>query len=156
MKPIVLIVWPRHADFPICRYNLKRFRNYFQDIYIAFSEHHMGEDYSNFIRENVDAKFIDAVITQDGDWRNDAINQLLLVIPPCEHILFLEQDFLIRDESFFKTLFKDDHDFIYYRENDRKHPAFMLVKKELIDKTRKNFSACPPFYSQIIYVFPFS
>lgn len=105
----------------------------------------MGADYSNFVRENVDAKFIDAVITQGGDWRNDAVNQLLDKVPPCDHVLFLEQDFLIRDNSFFDKLFEEDHNFIYYVENDRKHPAFMAVKRSLIEQTRKNFSASPPF-----------
>ncbi|MCK9371067.1 hypothetical protein M0R04_14240 [Candidatus Dojkabacteria bacterium] len=147
MKPSVIMVWPRQVDFPLCRLNLKRFRDYFQDIYIAFSNHHLDGDYTNFIRsdlESLGVTFIDAVISHGGDWRNDAINQLLDKMSPVEHVLFLEQDFLISDKSFLDRVFKEDNDFIYYQERDRIHPAFAVVRKSIIDKTSKNFSVVLP------------
>ncbi|MCL5073537.1 MAG: hypothetical protein M1308_21980 [Actinobacteria bacterium] len=144
MKPIVLVSWPRHVDIPLFRYNLKRFQSYFQEIYIGFTYHHEPEDYSNFIRKDLYfANFLDIERT-DEDWRSECVNQLLDIIPPSDHILFLEQDFLIKDESFFDKLFEKDHDFLYYQENGRIHPAFAVVRRNLINETHRDFSPNPP------------
>ena len=144
MKPIVCLVWPKHCDYPVFRYNMKRFKDYFQDIFIGFTYHYQEEDYSNFIRADLDAKFIDIKHGQDQDWRDEGINQLLDLMPPTEHVLFIEQDFLIKDGTFFDKLFKEDHDFIYYMEGSRIHPAFALVKRDLIERTSRDFSAVHP------------
>jgi hypothetical protein len=104
----------------------------------------MEGDYSNFIRADLPfATFIDATIDEGGDWRDCAVNQLLDIMEPTEHVLFLEQDFLIKDKSFFRRLFKEDHDFLYYLERERIHPAFAVVRRDLIEKTRRDFSATP-------------
>src|ERR1035437_1020853 len=143
MKPNLLVTWPISCDYPLFRYNLKRFRKYFQDIYIGFTNHHLDEDYSEFIRKDLDAHFLDIKIR--GEWRDDAVNQLLDIMTPCTHVLFMEQDFLIKDESFFERLFAQDHDFLYYNEGkNRLHPAFALVKRDIIEKTHRNFSAVHP------------
>lgn len=147
MKPSVIIVWSRHTDFPLCRFNLKRYREFFQDIYISFSNHYLEGDYTNFIRKDLEplgVQFIDTIVTIGGDWRDDAVNQALDIMLPVEHILFMEQDFLIKDKSFFEKVFKDDNDFVYYLEGDRIHPAFACVRKNIVDKTHKNFSVVLP------------
>ena len=146
IKPNLLVVWPLSCDYPLFRYNLKRFREFFQDIYIGFTNHHQEEDYSAFVRQDLDfAHCVDIEFTSGGDWRDDAISQLLDVMTPCEHVLFIEQDFLIKDETFFERLFAQDHDFLYYNEgNNRVHPAFALIRRDIIEKTHRNFGAVPP------------
>ena len=146
MKPNLLMVWPLSCDYPLFRYNLKRFREYFQDIYIGFTNHHTDENYSSFVKQDLDfAHCIDIEFTSGGDWRDDAVNQLLDIMNPCTHVLFMEQDFLIKDKTFFERLFAQDHDFLYYNEGKHRiHPAFALVKRDIIEKTHRNFGAVPP------------
>lgn len=145
IKPSVLVTQPLHLDFPVFRWNMERFRDYFRDIYIGFSNHYIeNQDLSNFIRDHLPfCRFVDVKRTRD-DWRDDAVNCLLDAAPKDGHILFFEQDFLIKDSTFFDKVFRDDLDFLYYKEGERIHPAFAVVKRELIDKTSRNFAVCPP------------
>ena len=145
IKPACLIVQPKHLDFPIFRYNMHRFKKYFSSIWIALSDHYVpNQDLGNFCRAQLPfANFIEFERTRP-DWRDDAVNNLLDKTKDEKYILFFEQDFLIKDDSFFEKVFKDDVDFAYYKEDQRIHPAFALVKRELIEKTSKNFSAWPP------------
>lgn len=143
--PAALITQPIHLDFPIFRYNMARFQKYFSSIWIALSNHYVADqDLGNFVRAQLPfANFLEVKRTRD-DWRNDAVNTMLDHTENEKYILFLEQDFLIKDDSFFERVFKDDIDFAYYKEDQRVHPAFVLIKRELVDKTSKNFSAWPP------------
>ncbi len=146
IKPACLIVWPLHIDFPVCRWNLERFKDYFSSIWIALSNHHVPDrDLSNFIRSKLPfANFVEVVRTRD-DWRDDAVNNLLDNLGnDVSHICFMEQDFLIKDNTFFEKVFKDDLPFIRYQEDKRIHPAFAVVRKDLVDKTSKDFSVSPP------------
>ena len=145
IKPAALICQPIHLDFPIFRYNMERFQKYFSSIWIALSNHYVvNQDLGNFERANLPfANFVEFERTRP-DWRDDAVNNLLEKVPNEKYVLFLEQDFLIRDDSFFEKVFKDDVGFAYYKEDQRIHPAFALVKRELVDKTSKDFSATPP------------
>lgn len=144
IKPACLIVWPINVDYPICRYNLLRFKDYFSSIWIALSNHHQEINLGNFVRANLPfCNFVEVVRTRE-DWRDDAVNNLLDKTENEKYIFFLEQDFLIKDGTFFEKVFKDDHDFIYFMEGSRIHPAFACIKRELIDKTSKNFSVFPP------------
>lgn len=143
MKPILLVVWPWHIDYPLFRYNIERFRHYFASVWIAFSNHHQQIDYRNFIRSQMPyAYFVDYSGTY-RDWRNGAINETLDKIKTDEPILFMEQDFLIKDKAFFDKVFSHDEDFLYFTEGDRVHPAFSLVSRKYIESTSKDFSAYP-------------
>lgn len=143
IKPTVLCVWPKHIDFPLFRFNLERFRDYFDDIFISFTNHHQEHDYSNFIKDKLYFAKCSYAPRTEGDWRSDAVNQLLDLTTDKEYVLFLEQDFLIKDESFFK-IFNEKNDFIYYQEMGRIHPAFALVKRSLVEQTSRDFSPVPP------------
>jgi hypothetical protein len=131
-------------DFPLFRYNLKRFNKYFAGVWIGLSNHHQGVDYTNFIMKSIpEARFV--LIKHEGyDWRNDAVNEVLDQIKTDEPILFMEQDFFIKDASFFEKVFKDSYPFVFFMEGDRVHPAFALVAREEIEKTSRDFSAIPP------------
>lgn len=144
IKPILLTVWPIHIDYPLFRYNLNRFKDYFSGIWIALSNHYQEVDYSNFIRASIPfAHFVEVKHTE-LDWRNDAINETLNKIKTNEPICFIEQDFFIKDEFFFEQIFKDEYNFIYFMEGKRVHPAFALVKRKILEMTSKDFSADPP------------
>ncbi len=154
-KPAVIICWPLHLDFPICRWNLTRFQKYFASINIAFSDHHVeGINLSNFLRAELPfCNFIEPKREGD-DWRDDAVNNVLDKITTNEPILFLEQDFLIKDDSFFDKVLSSDSPFIYFKEGDRIHPAFAIVNRDLIEATARDFSTVPEdhfykFFSQL-------
>lgn len=143
MKPILVTTWPIHIDYPLFRYNIKRFKQYFSGIWIALSNHHQEVDYTNFFMAQMPYAHFFSVKHSGVDWRNDAINETLDQIKTNEPICFIEQDFLIQDESFFEKVFKDEYPFIYFTEGERVHPAFAIVSREYIDKTSKDFSAYP-------------
>lgn len=143
VKPILLVVHPIHLDFPIFRYNLNRFKDYFASYWIALSNHYQEVDYTNFLMKEIpDAHFVNVKHT-GHDWRNDAINETLDQIKTDEPICFIEQDFLIKDASFFEKVFKDDYKFLYFMEGERVHPAFAVVRREEIEKTSRDFAAYP-------------
>lgn len=145
IKPDVILTWGRHVDFPLFRYNLKRFRPYFNKVLIGVTDHGKAEDYTSFFMGNMDADFRSIPMGQ-GDWRNNAIN-VMLEKSEADHVLFLEQDFLVRDERFFEVLLNvNEYDFIYYDEQDRIHPACALLPRFIVEKTSKDFSARPPAY----------
>jgi hypothetical protein len=122
-----------------------RFKKYFESIWIAFSQHHQEDDYSGFIRAQLPfANFVDAE-RRGGDWRSDAINQILNRLGDKQHILFLEQDFLIKDDRFFEKVLNTEHRFLYFKENERVHPAFAIVDRRDVEETRRDFSAVAPY-----------
>lgn len=149
IKPDIIVVWPKDTDFPLFRYNLKRYRKYFDKVLIAVSDNGTLENYTDFfhkeLSEIAQLKFVPRA---DGtkDWRNVAVNTMLEK-STASHVLFIEPDFLIKDERFFEVLLNmSDYDFIYYDEGGRVHPACALVPRHLIERTSKDFSARPPAY----------
>ena len=147
-RPDLIVVWPKSVDYPLFRYNLKRFRNYFDQVLIAISDNGTLEDYTNFFTNNITGAHFKSILRAGGDqdWRNIAVNSMLEK-STSDRVLFIEQDFLIRDERFFEVLLNvNEYDFIYYDEGGRQHPACALVPRYLIDKTSRDFSARPPAY----------
>lgn len=142
IKPDIILVWPLHLDYPLMRYNLDKYRDYFRSITITFSNHHMGIDYSNFIRANLPfANFIEYG-GKAKDWRNGAINEALDVMPKDGYVLFLEQDFFWT-KRFLDKVLQHPHLVLHFTEGKRIHPAFSLVKRILVDETSRDFSAYP-------------
>lgn len=157
ITPDIIVTWPLHLDFPLFRYNMVKYREYFRSLTIVLSNHHMDRDYSNFIRVQLPfANFIDYK-GNDKDWRNGTVNAGLDVMPKDGNVLFLEQDFFWTDK-FLDNVLKDWSDFIYFNEGNRVHPAFAIIKRELVDKTSRDFSAYPEthgdhfgkFFSELI------
>jgi len=58
-----------------------------------------------------------------------------------ETVLFTEQDFFWKGEYFLDQVFKSikDVDIVGVKQGGRLHPCFLLTRKELIEKTSKNF-----------------
>lgn len=143
-KPAVILVWPTHLDYPVCRWNLERFNKYFSSVWIAWSNHYTEVDLGNFVKSKLEfCNSIDVVRSRD-DWRDDAVNNALDKIKTDDPILFLEQDFLIKDDSFFEKVLSSDAPYLFYQEDQRIHPAFALVNRDLIEKTSRDFAVNPP------------
>lgn len=143
--PDILVTWPLHLDFPLFRFKMLRYQEYFRSLTIVLSNHHQEKDYSNFIRVALPtAKFVEYK-GSDPDWRNGTVNAGLDVMPKDGHVLFLEQDFFWTD-TFLEKVLNDHHDVIYFTEGTRVHPAFSLIKREIVDKTHRDFSAYPDLF----------
>lgn len=151
-KPDVIVVQPVHVDFPLFRYNLKRYRKYFGTIYLGMSRHHEKDDYTDFYTHEVAEDLGNTVIFETenqlvGDWRSNVVNQALK-LSTSERVLFLEQDFLPRDARIFEVTSDPalDYNTFLYNENGRIHPAFCITDKSLVEMTSKDFAARPPLY----------
>ena len=148
IKPDLLCVWPKDTDFPLFRYNLERFKQYFNEVHIAINDNGTDEDYTQFLISVLPTVHFKSTPRGGGsiDWRNIAVNTLLEK-SQADHVLFIEPDFLIRDDRFFEVLLNvSDYDFIYYDEQERIHPACALLPRHIIERTSKDFSARPPAY----------
>lgn len=147
IQPDILTVFPRHLDYPLFRLRMRQWKDYFGKIFVGMTKKSFYEDNAPFLREAMPYAFMDfAQETFRKDWRDEAVNSLLEQ-SVSEWVCFLEPDFLTT-EHFWQTVLRNvqHSDCIYYMEGTRIHPAFCLVKKELVMKTSKNFSAEPPQY----------
>ena len=143
IKPCVLVTWPCHVDFPLFRYNLRRFRPYFKDVFVAFTNEGQSINYRQWVINNLPfAQFTKPFYNKD-DWRNDTVNALLTLVTDAEYYLFMEQDFLVNSASFWDTVLTTTEPFLYYKEDQRIHQAFALVRRDLVERTSKDFSAYP-------------
>lgn len=82
-----------------------------------------------------------------GDWRNVATNRALS-ISQSDTVLFMEQDFFIESGGHLTNAWAQliNYDAVGFKQEERIHPAFLLVKRKFIDMTSKDFSANPPHY----------
>jgi len=148
IKPDCIIAQPKHVDYPLFRYNIRRYREYFNKVFIAFTQDTMPEPhYAEFSVQNFpDVTFI-APPKEIGDWRSVAVRDVLHNFVKSSKILFLEQDFLMKDERLLEVVLNQvGVPFTYYEEGGRAHPAFALVDTDLVMKTSLDFSANPPVY----------
>ena len=128
MTPDILVTHPLHLDYPLWRYNMVKYKDYFRSLTVVLSNHHMEKDYSNFIRVQLPFAKLVEYKGDDKDWRNGTVNAGLDVMPKDGHVLFLEQDFFFT-EDFLEKVLKHWSDFIYFNEESRIHPAFAIVKR---------------------------
>ena len=150
-KPHVdaIVCWPDSADYPLFRDFVKYHRQYFNKFIIVFTETNQGEDYREFVKEAMeydDITFLEnGNVTAEDDWRNVAVNKAL------DHsssnwVWFWEQDLMVTSGNFWAFFARTmmDYDAVGWKDGDtRLHPACLLVKREFIDKTNRNFSIKP-------------
>jgi hypothetical protein len=144
IKPDLILVWPKHLDFPYWRQQLHNNRRYFSKVIIVFTNMNTGNDYRDFIHYAMasdDVTFLDnEEVTGDQDWRNVAVN-LALKHSDNEWVFFTEQDFFY------------EKDLLEYVQNSRTvdscigvlvglrlHPCCIFIKRKLLDSTSLNFS----------------
>lgn len=147
MKPDVLVVWPRNCDYPLWRQFIRDNRTRFNEIIIVFMETNQGENYRQFVRDAMfqdHALCLDSPIIQSGqDWRNVAVNAGLQHSLHSQWIWFTEQDFFPKHGFFEEVEHYSDHDYIGVLEGKRTHPASLFVKREILNKTQKDFGIIP-------------
>ena len=140
IKPDVLLVWPSGYDYPLCRFQMDNFKTFFNKVIICTYDHGRP-DFRPFLKEAMPkAIFVDSGVDSTS-WRERA-TLLALSKSQSEWILFTEQDFFAKDDHFYEKVFEaaKTHDVVGIRNGTRLHPCFLLVKKSLLNKTRKDFS----------------
>ena len=148
MENIDLIVtWGRNCDFPLWRSLMRIYRVQFRKVIVVFMETNAGNDYRDFVRENMAGFYIDFIespeVLPGQDWRNVSVNAGL-AISDAPWILFTEQDyFIINHDKFWPKVneARKTNKVIGYVEkaSGRLHPCFLLVKRGMLDRTSKNF-----------------
>lgn len=138
-----LIVWPNHIDYPLFRKTLDTYKAYFNAIYVALSPSNVSDrDVTLFLRAAL--PYVRFLIPQPikSDWRDNAIHELLLN-STADTVLFLEQDFLMREGLPFEFAHNFGGPFLGFKEGERIHPAYALIKRALIERTSRDFAAHP-------------
>lgn len=146
MKPDLIITWPDTIEFPLFSKFLNEDRDRFEKVIISFTETNWGGEVVDQIMRSIDnAIFLPPVPAVSGeDWRNNAVNRAL------KHsfspwVWFTEQDFFPHGEAFW-TVTADlmkYADAIGIKDSNRLHPCSLFIKRSMLDKTSKDFSAKP-------------
>lgn len=153
-KPDLLICWIKHADYPIFRETLRKHRDFFGKIIIYWSEHFREDYFDKFIQKDLESlgniQFLPNIEYQYGveDWRNVATNYMLKHTDS-EWVCSVEQDWFSKDwEGLLKMVSEamETNDLVGWGAKSGIkqfyiHPAFWFIKRVLLDKTRKDFSA---------------
>lgn len=161
-RPDLLITFIKHCDYPIFRRFLRRHRQRFGKVIIYWSEHFRHMYFNRFIEKDLadlNITFLQNIPYKYGyeDWRNIATNYMLK-FSDSEWVCSIEQDFFTKDwEKLLDAVTEASktYDFLGYKGRDQQqsyqqylkgdyvHPAFWFIKKSLLDKTEKDFSAKP-------------
>ncbi len=139
----VLVVWPKHLDYPLWREFIHQNRFRFNQVIIIFTDMAQEKDYTRFVMESMKA---DNIIFDDvpraesnEDWRSKAVNRGL-VYSHAPWVWFTEQDFFPKD-GFWEQVerMSNKADVVGYFQEGRLHPCCIFAKREVIDKTSRNF-----------------
>lgn len=134
-------------DYPVFRQFLHRHHGKFAKILIPIMKTNRPKfhNYLEFLKTKAFEGLSNVEIIEDftvqGDWRSCAVNAAL-DRSTATWVNFIEQDFFMAEPDLFYNRILDGikkSDFIVFRDDLRYHPAFMLVKRELIDKTKRDF-----------------
>lgn len=148
MNVDIITIWPRNHDYPPFRKLLKNLEPFYNRAIIGLNGEGAPYDYGNFLANVMNPKktiFVNSRMHEGSeDWRNVAIHACL-GNSTSEWIWFLEPDFFIEGDGFVRTIFEAGNHFdaVGFWEANRLHPACLLIKRSLLDKTRKDFSVVP-------------
>lgn len=140
-----------YNDNPIFRQLIQRHRNKFNKVILYASRHHGVIDLEEFWRRVFPETWVSTEIdwTKPGvDWRQEETIPLIEK-SDSEWILFMEADFFVDDwDKLWRDVEKamQDADMIGWYDNNVPfyiHPCFLLIKRELLEKTQKDFRAHP-------------
>lgn len=154
----LLLSWPRNCDYPKWRQFLRDNRQRFNEVLIAFTETNQGYDYRDFVRASLFQDYVQTINAPEPkageDWRNLAVNALLLHSYNAPWVWFTEQDFYPL-EGFWEEVQTHENegcDVIAAYQGGRMHPCCIFVNRNAINKTRKNFGIVPNKYDHF-YLF---
>lgn len=149
MKPDIVLTWPTGNDFPIWRSMLRLHRDLFGEVIIVMSKSSGKHDFTSFLKTAFEPDRVTLIEHNNyivlSDWRNAAVNAALSR-SSAEWVWFTEQDFMVADMASWMAKIARlaaGSDVITYKQGDRKHPASAFVKREWIDKTKKDFGIVP-------------
>ena len=140
-----------YNDYPIFRYNTQKHRDNFRKVILYPSRHHGVIDLEGFSKKNFpQVTWVEPVPIDYGveDWRQ-AETIPCLKQSDADWILFMEQDFFVKDWDKLYTMLAFNMKFYdaigWWNETafPYLHPCFFLIKRELFEKTQKDFSAHP-------------
>jgi len=142
----LLCVWPQHTDFPLWREYIRRDRDKFAKVIIAFTDMNVLPDNRQFIKDAMvkdRIHFVESDKSKAGrDWRSVAVNKAL-ELSTAPWVWFTEQDFIITNPVFWdqtwKKIQKDNLESFIYVEGERPHPASWFVMRDLIEETSRDF-----------------
>jgi len=140
MKPDVIVCWPKDIYYPLFISQMNRDRDLFGRVIVVMTKAETDRDFSEDIVIN-DCIVLEAK-DEPGDWRNTA-TKAALARSNSERVLFLEQDFFYK-RDFIEKLLELDHNMIGFKDDNRFHPACLLVKKKALSGIKLDFSANPP------------
>ena len=151
MKPDIVMQWCVYCDYPLFRLFLKKYRDRFGKVILYPSRQHGNVDLEDFAKKAMPETWVNPVEIDYAkqDWRQ-AETEPCLKLSDSEWVWFMEQDFFTSNwESLFASievlekqgiemtgLWNPTH-YSYI------HPCFLLMKRELLEKTNKDFSAHP-------------
>jgi hypothetical protein len=136
----IIIVAPESLDYPVFRDFLHKIRRKFNKIFYVFTESSGKYNYSDFIKKDLlNIEFIHSHSQSNKDWRDIATNAAI-DRSSSDRILFIEPDFKIQLEDLYKLPNKCDV-VSYYDSSGRIWPSFLCVKRSILNKTDRNFSA---------------
>ena len=159
-KPDVIVTAPYCLDYPLWREEMEKNRHLFGDIYLMMYRDSRPLDFHAFVQQQTPwAKTVLMGQIGVGDWRNVCVTEALSR-SSAERVLFLEQDFVALDDTFWPRFMKEaaSNDVMGFSDVTRQeftsekgswqfgarlHPACLLVTRDLINKTRRDFSAYP-------------
>jgi hypothetical protein len=149
MENIDLIVtWPTNCDYPLWRGKLRLERALYKKVIVIFMNPNQGDNYRDFIVDDLGGHFVTFIdspeVAPGEDWRNVAVNAGLEA-SDCKWVWFTEQDFFVINHDRFWPKVRDARQFnnvVGLREaaSGRMHPACLFVRRNLIDKSTKNFA----------------
>lgn len=153
MKPDVITQYCVYNDYPIFRHHLQKYRDQMNKIILYPSRHHGFRDFEAFSKEQIKETWVDPVPINYGveDWRQAE------TIPCLQHlesdwVWFREQDFFVDNwDKFYEDAERlmTECDMFGWQQNDNApyiHPCCLFIKRELLNKTSKDFSAHPEIH----------
>lgn len=149
----LIITWPNNCDYPLWRKWLAENSQRFEHVVVVFMESNQGDNYSEFLIENLPGVVIPLFSPQiqpGQDWRDVAVNFGLSFLKnsDAEWVWFTEQDF-VPGQMFwveFEKLKQYGFETIGVMDSERLHPCSLFVKRSVLENTSKDFTAKPPEY----------
>lgn len=137
-------------DYPVFRYHHNLYRDKIQKLILYPSRHHGVIDMESFLKQVIPETWVNPVPIDYGkeDWRQ-AETTPCLNYSDADWIWFSEQDFFVKNhEKFYEDIGKamrtsdmiglwNATHFPYI------HPCCLFIKREMLEKTNKDFSAHP-------------
>lgn len=148
IKSDLVAVYPTHIVYPLFNKYIHDNREKFHRVILIFMNMQTNQpNYQNFIEDQLKIDKISFVhpipIVSGKDWRNEAVKKGL-ELATGDWIFFTEQDFTPQ-ENFWQEVhgLADRTEAFGYFQEGRLHPCCIFVKREMLDKTSKDFSAYP-------------